>query len=565
MITPKFKINGQVVEGVRNWKGIEVNASFDETSEQEINIDSLELVREARNAINNWFNGGLDGSFPGILEAPTLDIELIEGSTQNIFSGYIDMVEEFNQGAVQNVVKIKKRKGSDWINDRAQGFSFRYLQEIGVIKSSDFVNVPYIINYIPDYTQTALLSISVFVLGKEIYQATKDLSTYIADAIGGLTGPIVSAIKIALQLVYLVSLSFAIFTMIEQIIASLISPKRNHKGILVKTLLNRGAEHIGLSFQSSIFDSYPYSNLVYLPIKDKKGGSSGETGVPSISGPANTYGDLLLMLKEMFAAKINIENDVIKMERWDKFKRRSGFVIPHTLQANENRTFNTEDFKANTLIAFVFDTQDQNTLDNFGGTNFQVIMQPKYFINKDAVLMKNLESVRIPCALATRKDSLTDVEKTIKTLAGIADDLMGLVGNNKNLAGKIEGRIGNMNLSSDLVGTPKLLILNDGKLPTDYRSSFNAKKLWNDFLIINSFISHGGIHNQWEKYNGIKIDFRFEDFVSLIENNECVTEDGKDAKIDKLSWSFDQSTAIIDYRVNEQYTLNLEEKFNEPA
>jgi len=558
MTKPKFYINNVEVAPPRNWEGIEVSASFDDEQVQsQIDIDKFEFVFDAKDKIKDWFDQSL------IFEGVPFRIELRnQDSTLTIFDGIIDLTDGFIMGDVDYTVKVQKRKSNDWLNEIADGYSFRYLEEINVIKNSDFVDIPYIINYIPDYTQSSLLAISIYMMSKELAEVAERIADLASKLAEGLLAPVLFALKLAINLIYFAAISFAISKMVEDLIASLISPKRNHKGIGFKTMLNKGSEHVGLQFSSSIYDSEPYSNLTYLPIKDKVGGSSRETGVPNNTSLINTYGDLLRTAKLMHNADIRIIDNELKLERWDYWVEQSRYVIPDVLI--EEKRFNTNELKSNYLVSFEYDQQDVNTLDNFQGTNYQVITYPKIVKNQDNKLLKGLEQVRIPFSLATRKDSLTDVEKTLKSLAEIADTVMGAVGASQNLAGSIRGRVGDMNISSDYVGRPKALLVRGGKMQSDYRTNFSAKKIYNDFHKINSFVVNDGIHNQWILYNQVRIPFYFDDFITLTENNYCKTSDGKVARVDKIEWSFANDYAIIDFRVNEQYTTNLEEQANEP-
>ena len=103
--------------------------------------------------------------------------------------------------------------------------------------------------------------------------------------------------------------------------------------------------------------------------------------------------------------------------------------------------------------------------------------------------------------------------------------------------------------------------MNGGRLAKKQRDILGAGKLWDELHFINSFAEINGAHNQYYRYKGVKVPFCLEDFITLLNNNNCRTINGERAKIESLVWRVWDNSAVIDYRVNKKYTNNLRLKY----
>lgn len=587
MTNADFSIAGKPAKAPENWKELSVNAIFDDEEVQpSIEITTMVFALKEAKAINQYVDAGRANGV-GIFEGLPFSMTLNDSINKfNVFDGMIDLTEDAIFECDTVSVKIKKTNGTNWLNDVADSFSFASLFDEGVVKTSDFVDVPYVVNYIPDGTQVILTSISIYVLTKELIESLRRLADIAAEVIGdtagsplgGVGAAIMVALKIIAQLAYTIAMIIAIKQMITQLIENIISPVRIHKGMTFKRMMERGCEKLGLQFRSSIFDREPFSNYVYIPQKDNRGSiqfgasaffginslaakAKGETGFPSNNSAMYTFGDFIRVLKDMFNAKVTIIGNELFLEERNFFKNESSFIIPPTEITTTQ--YNTDEIISNYLIQFQFDNLDCNTLDNFGGTNVQAVTKPIRINDKGKVLIKNLREISLPLALGTRKSELTKVENVIRSLARFTDKIVNALGGNSTFEKQIKNRIGMMSLSSDFIGIPKVVILKNGKLPTNYRSELSARFLYDNFHASNSFVP-AIVHNQWRVFKGVEIKFCFSDFLQVIDNNFCKTADGKEARIDSLNWSFAKQTAIIDFRVKEIYTNNLKIEINEP-
>jgi len=553
-----------------------------------ITINSIKLVGSEGAALRDRILSGLTGGV-GFFEGEPYRIEIGELGNSFGFDGYLDFasgVDFIDECEVE--CQLKREQGTDWINEVADGFSYRYLESIGVITKSDFFGVPYVINYIPDGVQLLLLAISTFQVTRETIDAVKAVANQVADVIDAATlvigvppgvdiGNIIQAVlSLIAQVAYTALLIVALVKLIEQIIEELMPAKRYHLGMPIRLLFQRACDHLNLNLSSSLLDSLDTGSnkWVIIPSKGHRGGekptgadsSWRETGVPSQQDPIDTFGGVIRTFKRLFNADFQIQDGTFIFERKDYFEKTSGYVIPNTFTNQDGlydvNGFNSDEIKANYNINWAFDQQDLNTLDNQVGRIFQATLSPKVTNNAKLTNLTGLEEVAIPICLAVRKDSLTAVEEVVKALASALDALAGQLGNPQSLSGKINSRIGAMHTSSHFSSIPKMVVMSGSQLQKDQRSIMAASKLWDDYHYINSFKPINGKHNQYWIYREQKIPFCFEDFITILDNNQVETASGEIAEIESLEWDIWDNFATINYRVNRLYDNNFEITYN---
>lgn len=584
MANIRHYIEGQDFGEPRDWQDLEITVDWlTKKDSGAINVSDLAFVEEANKFLSQRILDGLSGGV-GIFEG--VPYKIVVGDQQNpefIFEGYLDMTDGMTQiGNEEMIVSLKKKKGTDWMNDVADGFSFAFLYDEGIIKKSDFVKVPYVINYVPDGMQIIVLSMSIFMMTKELIENVEKLVETIADVtdsatpvIGvgvGFGAVVVTAwdignfilvvIKALARLAYIIAVTVAIIKLIEEIFEQLLPKKRNHLGMTFRRMFERACEHLGMRFESSIVEL----NWVHIPRKDKKGGSKGETGFPTNSEPIYTFGDLIRQMKEHFNADFRIINDVFFFERKDKFKFPSPYKMPSFFNDQErildNVKFNTDEIVSNYNIYYALDVQDQNTLDVVEGRVFQAITSPIVTNNKDFVTIKNIAEIAIPFSLGLKKEKLTTVEEIAKVLGKIVDGLTGIFGGGTNFASKIESRIGTLLLSSHFLTVGKAVKMSGNKLASDQRTELGATYLWENFHFINSFAEYNGHHNQYFRYEQQPVPMTIKEFSSILENNNAVDEEGNEYEIENVVYSPYKTTALINYRIKKKYTNNLKVTFH---
>lgn len=579
MANTRHYIDGQDFGEPLDWQDLVITKDwFDSSEDVNINISDLSFVLEARTYLVERMMNGLSGG-NGIFEGiPYTIVVGEESSPEYVFNGYLDLTDDATViGSEELQLSLKKYEGSDWLNDIADSFSFAYLYQQNIITTSDFVGVPYVINYIPDGTQLILLSMSLFMMTKELIENVQKLAEAIGDVtdsttpvIGvsvGLGAGVVTAwdignvilvtIKTIARIAYIIAITIAIKNLIEEIFEQLLPAKRYHQGMTFRKMLEKGCQHLGLNFSSTISEL----DWTYIPRKDKKGGENGEVGFPINEGTMYTFGDTIREVKKMFNAEHVIENSTLRIERKDKFETDSTFIIP-SFFSNQERLldvngFNTEEMVANYNITFAQDTQDQNTLDDQTGRVFQAITTPVTVTDEKLVNIKGISQVPIPFSLGKTKTGFTDVENLAKDLGKFVDNLTGIFGGGTNFESKVTSRIGSLLLSSHFLTVGKVVSMSGGTLATDQRSVISSQILWDGYHFINSFAEINGKHNQFWRFKEIKVPMTLQNFGKLLVSNKAKDSDGNDCYLEKMDYTPEENTALIDFRVNQKYTNNL--------
>jgi hypothetical protein len=178
--------------------------------------------------------------------------------------------------------------------------------------------------------------------------------------------------------------------------------------------------------------------------------------------------------------------------------------------------------------------------------------------------MKGLDQIQIPMALGNRKDKLNPVEEVVKVAAQAADAVINIFGGNSKLAARVTRRVGMLKVGNNIHSIAKLLYLDvNNKMPINHRDLFSAKVLYEKYHNERSFVANdfGG---QYEIYRDIKVPFGLEQFLALIRNSNFTNFDGRLGKVDSIKWTMGKDFALMDYRIQEPYTRNLNETFVEP-
>lgn len=594
MANSRHYLNNQQVEEPRNWQDIEVNVDWStEKVDGTINLDALEFVGQT----------GLDviaRMQQGYFEGEPYRIEIgPQNSPAYTFEGYLDFTDNPITKAPNIVeVALKQRQGADWLESVADTAIYRYMASdeysgVGKITDNDYFGVPYVINYVPDGVQLLILAISTFSLTKELVESIQsiaeqsaDLSTNAIPVTGTSQGLgfgvvtawslpkiIASIIKLAVTVAYTIGIIFAIIELVKQIVEQLAPVKRFHLGMPLRTLFQKGCEFLNLQLSSTLLDNLDPNNekWVLIPSKSHKGGSPPtgtpaneftEVGYPTSIDGLDTFGDVVRVFKRVFNADYRLKDGVFQFERRDFWQDQSSYVIPNTFtnqqDARNETTVNTNEIKANYVIKWDKDQQDLNTLDNPSGRVAQIVTYPKSVSNPDLVNLKGKTDVDIPFSMATRKNALTEIEKALKLFLDAADFLTGQLGQPQSFGSQFSKRVGAMHLSSHFLSVPKMVVMNGDSLALNQRDLLSARKLWDNYHSIESFVTNAeGDNNQQLIYSEQTIPFCFEDFVSLINNNYCETENGERAEIETLNWVVESNSAVITYRVYRVYDTNL--------
>jgi len=581
----KYLLNGVQYNAPEGWEDVTIEASYENDNIQpSLTVSDYTFPLEARNAVFNWFHGAL-GAFEGM----PFELILYNNQSQQIsFKAFLDFYSNYEELTFDGKVNtsLLKEDSIDNLFSKLESLTYGYLEEINVFTQSDYVTVPYVVEKKFNLFELVITSVTTFLMYKELYEAiTKTIdnanklatSTIPMPGVGG-TGPVLStnipaiiyaALSLVIQIIYTTLILIAVIELSKQLFNSLVPPKRDHKAILLKTALTKVAQYLGYGLVAP----EPLFNFIhYLPSnprldeKDNNGfiqSTKGtQSGIPNVVDYGYNCSDMFNLAKKLIRGKIAIINGNIHIRPFNDpfWQQNSLWQMPDV--RIESKRYNLSDLKGTRVIQFSIDQNDEWTIDNYKGTAYEIHTDPITVQNQQAVLLKGLDEVNFNVALGNRKNELNAIEKLLKTLGGIVDSVTGTLGGGTNFSGSISAKVGVLKQSENWHTIPKLLPLFGGKLPTNHRSLFNAKNLYDEYLSYDSFIKNN-FRRQRAVYNDVEIPFGIEDFKQLTENSYFYFN-GNLAKIINFTWVTGKDKANISFWVEENYTKNLQETFIEP-
>ena len=186
-------LDGDNSSAVQELHDLEIIASVEEGNvNARITTEQITLVNEYAQLVRNYIAGGANGTTNGIFEG--LDLQMLENGT-NVFDGYLDFLNDFEIVDPTTVrARIKKHDGNNNFQDRANGVTWGYLEEIGFIGNNNYISIPYINEKEFNFIEFAFLSFSIYSISKDleelIQQIVYDAGVVAADIAGGVTGAV---------------------------------------------------------------------------------------------------------------------------------------------------------------------------------------------------------------------------------------------------------------------------------------------------------------------------------------------------------------------------------------
>jgi hypothetical protein len=530
----RFNLNGQQVDAPIEWQDISIEADFEGGEIQPtIDIDAFTFVNQEAQTIRDWISAGR--IFEGIpFNIDTYNVNSSNGS----FKGYVNAsngIELFDDRTLK--AKIQVADGISSVRDRLSGLTMSYLESIGVFTDSDYTKVKYVVEKADNRFEVLMNSVVLFIMTVQFEQQIRD----VADNVGkltdantpipgiGPTGPTLSvntggiiyaSIALALQIIYTVIMLAAIIKLSIQVFETFLPTPRTHRTINLRTALTKITNHLGYTFSSRID---MLDDLVYLPSNNQSDDFNfltgllniprgTRTGLPNESDYGFTALEFFELCERMFNAKIKVLGNTLEFRtESDPFWQQTAtYQMPNFLR--KVKRYNTDELVFSKLLRFDTDEiADEWTINNFKGTNYEIITNDRTITNNEARYIKNHQTVSFPVCLGNRKSELNPIENSLAFLGGFIDGVINLFGGNSNLAGKITARIGVLKVGTNNTTKPKVLFIRGTKMPSNHRDLFSAKVLYDKYLNEKSFVlnNFGG---QKALYSLEGLPFGFEDF-----------------------------------------------------
>ncbi len=486
----------------QNLKELEIQLSFENDSPAaSVKTTSFDFWADDAEALNTYLSNGLTGGL-GIFEGVPFRIEKCD---QVLLDGYVDLSDagaEFECDLIKAVVKESGK--IDFLRDIADGFSFAYLSDasytgLGKINSSDYIEIPYVVSAIPNYTEALIMGVSVFVIAKETYEILVNIANILAAIVGGVTGALEALAMAIAYIAYLVVMIIALYKMIKTLFDNIIQSKKYKLGMRVNKHFERACEYLNLEFSSTILENANFKYLTIIPQKIINPGNKNADERKSNNKYKGhfdgTFADFIQAMEYYFNAKVRVIGQTLHFERVDFFNKTSSYQLPNINISRAPYKLNASELKSNLFIKYQMDGTELNTYDEYSGTSVQVTTQPIIINDPQKRLLKTLDYKNLPFALAKRKESLNEIEKVMKGISdayetvvegilGFFDAIASVVGGsvNTNVAPIFPNRIGWLKLSSDFIGVQKIaLIGDDGHITASNQTATSANYLYENY------------------------------------------------------------------------------------
>ncbi len=566
-----------------DWEKVGIRAVFGDKVQPTLDVNTVIFVNEEAQRIRNYILGGLDGSTPGILEGLPWREEVYNiDSSKSVFNSILDFTKGFKDFTPEPRVEcvLSALDGQDNLKDRLEAITFGYLEEIGAVTADDYTEVDYQVITNATFIEILIANVMLFLLIKELSEAIKDTAKAIADAVGHLTGGITGSIAAAvyavvvavIQIIYLAIMIKAILDLVRNMINNILPPLRQCQTIKFDRALEIVANHLGYDFVSPIDE---FNNLYFLPSNlnlDVLDGNTGtfkkirgtEKGVPHSGDFGYQTSEMFELATNMFTAdKAVIDGELhLRAENDPWWFKQSTWVSPSHIPPTTE--YNLDELNADVITTFQTDLKDEWTINNFLGTNYEVITDAITTNDQRAKSIKGQKTVNISAALGNVKEELTALEKIIAGLAKFADNVVKGLGGSSDLAKSINQKKNVLKISQNDYTLSKLIWLDgSGKVPSNHRELFSAKVLYEKYGSFNSFVDNN-FNGQKVIHNNVRLPFGFVDFCKLTENSHFTTHNGEQAKATEFFWLKGEDMAEISYYIRKPYTKNLKEIKIEP-
>jgi hypothetical protein len=570
--TGRFTINGvdsvPPIEAVPKIgeNGLFIEASFGvENVQPALTPLEFTFANEGAKQIRDLVADGL------IFQGVDFTAEVIgDAGTIEVINGYLDLTDGFQEiSPVMVKVNAKFKESTLSLEDQVASISIDLLREEGALTDSDLVDVEYVIEKPINLVEVAVISITLYLMIKELAEATEKVSNDIAVVLGlsstsvtGTVGATVYQIAIiVVRLAYITIMLRTIILLMNDLLSQFISPVRATKGFTLRSILEVGFEYLGYGFESDLTD---LDNLVYTPSIRTKSAESTDTfeaGIPGTNDYGYTFGEIVKISRDYFYAKIAVVNGVIQF-RTDSdpyWLKQSTYKMPDVLLDEENpKEYNTADMVKSRTMQFGLDDSDWWTLDNYKGTSYTVITQHTNAVDSQKDGLKGYEYLSFPVALGNVKENLNALEIILQVLAKSADVITGVFGGRQNFAERIERRVGMLKISHENTSKPKLLYMQGSTIPQNHRELLSAKVGWEDYQYRKSMVADN-FYRQRVFYTGVTFGFGLSGFLQLINNSYFYTNAGKIGKFTNIKWDWQSDQVIADFWIQHVYTDKLKE------
>jgi len=567
-----FFLGGQLVNNPLDWQEIQILSTFDNDSIQNnVSTSEIKFPLAAARQIKQWVADGLTTGV-GIFEGIPFDIIVSNGSDSTTAGNYILDFDTYQETEDRKVsISFRYRDGLNQIADRLEAITFGWLESEGKINSGDYIQINYVEQEKTDLIKLITTQFMILLMAKALADSVEETANAISNiATKGPIGAVIYSIAIALILAAKTTvLLLAFSSMFVNFINGLTPLPRRRRAMTYRRMAEIMCEYLGYTLETNL----PLENYVYLPsnrLLDPtntngfaifSGGP--RTGIPQSGDYGYALSEFADLIKKLFNAKFAVIGNTLHFRNIsdDFWVKQATYQMPSNTFIDVTE-LNNRELKANKLYKFSTDVTDTWTITDFKGTNFEVITRPATVFVQKNVLLKGLETINFNVCLGSLKTKLTVFDRLLLSIAKTMDAFSKVFGGNSNYYDKVSQSINNVLRVSDAnYSLPKVLYIQNGQVPVNYRDLVSAKKIYQDYYSKESF--GGEFKGQKKIYRDIKVPFGYEEWIQVSQNSYLKDYQGKEAKITELKWSVGSDYALISFWVKEPYTFNLIEDYIE--
>ncbi|MEM6297399.1 MAG: hypothetical protein AAF740_01795 [Bacteroidota bacterium] len=587
----RIRLNGREFHPPKRWQEISFKITYENGDVQgTITQDRFEFILDAYTFIANIVDNG------GIFKSIAFDYDIYDSNgSENIFSGFLDLNDEdsFDRNDTRGFIRAKVEESDSLINfnDRLAAINYEFLYNQGVITDADFVDVDYVVVKLDYVLEAFVQAIMLYLLFTQLISSIRIVADSVAEVIAitsaGATGGIASAAlavsNAILNTAFAVAILLEIVNLGTSLFEAFVQPQRTHKAMSLLRLLEIVCRYLGYTFETS----YNFlDNIIYLPSNNNTDSYDGRTaflsrpGTIALGYPNSTdYGyeceDMFSFVREFLNGRYKVEppnsgGSLGKVSFHSELSPSWEVGTPIELESvlEETKKYNTSDCISSISLGMAVDPKDVWTIENFKGTEYQVLTQPTNITNPKRERITGSFQSQLPVALGNRKDRLNGFETVLSevfnTIDSVINSIAGLFGvsNASNLSGSVDGKIGVLKVSDNNHSLPKLLWMENGRIPPDHRDKLSAKKRWDWGYKDKSFLANN-FKRQRNIFRGKEFPFGKREF-ELAKLSNRARYLGRNAGILSLNWSPVLDRAIVDFYIEEKYVEDLEEIFIEP-
>lgn len=584
----KYKLNGAEFVPPREHRDIEILATFDGDSVQ-ANITTSEFsfvnVSDSKpvTAIDNWFS-----AYP--TEGMPIEISIANGTTSYpAFKGYLDFRTLQYKSDIERICGIKQDNGLVSLDERLRGITMELLKQKGAIVSTDYINIPYVVENRKTLLERIALLGQFYIIVKTSFDEVHKFVNIASDITT--LGAVQALINLTVTTTGLVLMMQQLADLLVQIQESFFPPVRYHKGITLKTAIQRAVQYCGYSLDCGSLDPI-ISKTGLCPSKDDEVGNTsaipGGVGILKPQDFGYVASDLFALSNMMYYTKVAIIGNTVHLKPFNDpfWVQSSTYQMPNVKieQAFVNngiKSINYDELKSSRILQYSTDDSDLWTLTNVSEQISVTTVTPISVISQNRVLLTGSEQIRIPYALAVRKDALDDLidlfTTTSQQFQQAKDTILFYFNQVQSILGSsfpalalftqtIANRTGCMKVENHFFSIPKIVYLeSDNRIPVNYSTIVGAVALSNNYHSYKSFVpgvrnpSNPADTNAKDVYTDVTIPMGIDQFNQLITNSYFTTVNGDIGKFTSIKWKKDRDKALTSFWVQSQWAVNIEE------